>query len=111
MNLREFNQVQIDQMIFMVIGKIQRFYTKYMNESFNTIIQSLISSQNVIQRLMILRKTVENLEDVMEIVNKNFKQADEAMIQMHTQARAKMSIEYIKSTYLNKGDPFADPRL
>lgn len=46
----------------------------------------------------------------MDIVNKNFKQADEAMIQMHTQARAKMSIEYIKSTYLNKGDPFSDPR-
>lgn len=51
-----------------------------MKENFNSIIQSLINSQNVIQRVLILRKNLEVLEDVMDIVNKNFKSADDAMI-------------------------------
>jgi hypothetical protein len=54
-----------------------------MKENFNLIIQSIINSNNVIERILILRKTLEGLEDVMDIVNKNFKSADEAMVSMH----------------------------
>jgi len=36
----------------------------------------------------------------MDIVNKNFKMADDNMIKLHAQARARMSIEYIKQSYL-----------
>lgn len=35
-------------MIFMVMGCIQKLYQKYMKENFNTIIQGIINSSNVI---------------------------------------------------------------
>lgn len=70
-----------------------------MKESLNVLIQSLIESKSIITRVQLIRHHLESLEDVLEIVNKNFKAADENMIRMHTQARARMSMEYIKQTY------------
>ena len=36
----------------------------------------------------------------MEIVNRHIRFADDNMIKLHAQARARMSIEYIKQNYL-----------
>ena len=38
----------------------------------------------------------------MDIVNKNFKTADDNLIKIHTQTRARMAVEYIKSTYIGQ---------
>lgn len=71
-----------------------------MRESINVLLQVLLESRRVESRILILRKHLEALEGVMDIVNKNFKIADDNMIKMHAQARARMSIEYIKQSYL-----------
>lgn len=73
-----------------------------MKESITILIQSLFESKSVIERVLLLRTSLEALEGIMDIVNKNFKTADDNLIRMHTQARARLSIEYIKQTYLTK---------
>lgn len=43
----------------------------------------MIESRSVLTRVQLLRHHLESLEDVLEIVNNNFKVADENLIRMH----------------------------
>ncbi|KRX01904.1 Ribosomal protein S5 domain 2-type fold [Pseudocohnilembus persalinus] len=111
MNFREFSIDQLDQVIFQTIHHIQKLYTRYMKENINILIQSLIESRSVLTRVQLLRHHLESLEDVLEIVNNNFKVADENLIRMHAQARARMSMEYIRQAYFagQKESSFTNP--
>jgi len=60
----------------------------------------MIESQNIIQRVLLLKKNLENLQSVLEVVAKNFKLVDDSLIRMQTQTKARLSIEYIKSNYI-----------
>lgn len=67
-----------------------------MKENINLLIQSVLESKNVVDRVLFLRLNLESLNDVMDLVNRNFKLADDNLIRMQTQTRAKLSMEYIR---------------
>ncbi|KAL4480128.1 hypothetical protein ABPG74_020644 [Tetrahymena malaccensis] len=99
-NLSEANTEMIDRMIFQIIGGIAKLYQRYMKENINLLIQTTLESKNVVERVLFLRQNLESLNDVMEIVNRNFKLADDNLIRMQTQTRARLSMEYIRQAYL-----------
>lgn len=73
--------------------------SNYLKESASEFIQKIFETDTYIQRLILLRKQLEAISAVMDIVQKNFKQADTQMVKMHQISMAKLATEYIKQTY------------
>ena len=71
-----------------------------MKENMNYLIQTILESRNIHDRVVLLRINMEALNDVMDLVSKNYKLADENQIRMQAQTRARLSMEYIRSAYL-----------
>ena len=53
-----------------------------MKENINLLIQSILESKHIADRILFLRFNLESLNDVMELVNRNFKIADDNLIRM-----------------------------
>lgn len=70
-----------------------------MKESTNVLTQCMLESRSVAERVLLLRISLEELNSVMDIVSRKFKLADDNLIRMQTQARARLSMEYIRQTY------------
>lgn len=67
-----------------------------MKENINTFLQTIIESRSILNRILLIKKHLQNIDNVLEIVNANFKNADDSIIRQHALARARLSIEYIK---------------
>lgn len=48
-----------------------------MKENMNYLIQTILESRNILERVVMLRINMEALNDVMDLVSKNYKLADE----------------------------------
>jgi len=83
-----------------IIAGVSKLYQRYMKENMNYLIQTILESRNIHDRVVLLRINMEALNDVMDLVSKNYKLADENQIRMQAQTRARLSMEYIRSAYL-----------
>lgn len=48
------------------------------------------------------------MNSMLDIVNKNFRNADDQIMRLHAQAKARGAIDYIKNTYFGKDKDHAD---
>ncbi|CAD8145644.1 unnamed protein product [Paramecium octaurelia] len=91
---------QIDEIVYQVAAGLSKLQTNNLKLNTSQFVQQLLESQTYIERLFILRKQLENMQGVLDLVNKHFKESDSSLLKLHQQTLAKLATEYIRQNYL-----------
>ncbi|CAD8160202.1 unnamed protein product [Paramecium pentaurelia] len=91
---------QVDELVFQIASGLSKLLTNNLKMNTSNFVQQLLESQTYIDRLFILRKQLENMSGVLDLVNKHFKEADSSLLKLHQQTLAKLATEYIRQNYL-----------
>ncbi|CAK81801.1 unnamed protein product (macronuclear) [Paramecium tetraurelia] len=91
---------QVDELVFQIAAGLSKLFTNNLKMNTSNFVQQLLESQTYIDRLFILRKQLENMSGVLDLVNKHFKEADSSLLKLHQQTLAKLATEYIRQNYL-----------
>ncbi|CAD8146121.1 unnamed protein product [Paramecium octaurelia] len=91
---------QVDELVFQIAAGLSKLLTSNLKMNTSNFVQQLLESQTYIDRLFILRKQLENMSGVLDLVNKHFKEADSSLLKLHQQTLAKLATEYIRQNYL-----------
>ncbi|CAD8166219.1 unnamed protein product [Paramecium octaurelia] len=91
---------QVDELVFQIAAGLSKLFTNNLKMNTSNFVQQLLESQTYIDRLFILRKQLENISGVLDLVNKHFKEADSSLLKLHQQTLAKLATEYIRQNYL-----------
>ncbi|CAD8145217.1 unnamed protein product [Paramecium pentaurelia] len=91
---------QVDELVFQIAAGLSKLLTNNLKMNTSNFVQQLLESQTYIDRLFILRKQLENMSGVLDLVNKHFKEADSSLLKLHQQTLAKLATEYIRQNYL-----------
>ncbi|CAD8064510.1 unnamed protein product [Paramecium sonneborni] len=93
---------QVDELVFQIASGLSKLQSNNLKMNTSNFVQQLLESQTYIDRLFILRKQLENMSGVLDLVNKHFKEADSSLLKLHQQTLAKLAIEYIRQNYLKE---------
>ncbi|CAD8158707.1 unnamed protein product [Paramecium pentaurelia] len=91
---------QIDEIVYQVAAGLSKLQTNNLKLNTTQFVQQLLESQTYIERLFILRKQLENMSGVLDLVEKYFKESDSSLLKLHQQTLAKLATEYIRQNYL-----------
>ncbi|CAK68840.1 unnamed protein product (macronuclear) [Paramecium tetraurelia] len=91
---------QVDELVFQIAAGLSKLLTNNLKMNTSNFVQQLLESQTYIDRLFILRKQLENMSGILDLVNKHFKEADSSLLKLHQQTLAKLATEYIRQNYL-----------
>ncbi|CAD8074774.1 unnamed protein product [Paramecium sonneborni] len=91
---------QIDELVYQVAAGLSKLQTNSLKLNTSQFVQQLLESQSYVERLFILRKQLENMSGVLDLVNKHFKESDQSLLKLHQQTLAKLATEYIRQNYL-----------
>ncbi|CAD8076184.1 unnamed protein product [Paramecium sonneborni] len=93
---------QVDELVFQIASGLSKLLTNNLKMNTSNFVQQLLESQTYIDRLFILRKQLENMSGVLDLVNKHFKEADSSLLKLHQQTLAKLATEFIRQNYLKE---------
>ncbi|CAD8067660.1 unnamed protein product [Paramecium primaurelia] len=91
---------QIDEIVYQVAAGLSKLQTNNLKLNTSQFVQQLLESQTYIERIFILRKQLENMSGVLDLVEKYFKESDSSLLKLHQQTLAKLATEYIRQNYL-----------
>ncbi|CAD8070226.1 unnamed protein product [Paramecium sonneborni] len=91
---------KIDELVYQVAAGLSKLQTNNLKLNTSQFVQQLLESQSYVERLFILRKQLENMSGVLDLVNKHFKESDSSLLKLHQQTLAKLATEYIRQNYL-----------
>lgn len=97
--LKEFSRVETDKYIYRILLEMVDL-SAYLKDSINVVIQTILERRSIMERVVFMRKYLQQISSVLEVVNRSLFAADEALIRDYTAQRARMSIDYIKNNYL-----------
>jgi Lon-like ATP-dependent protease len=93
---------QLDEMFYKIIEDYNKL-ALLTKENMNNFIQTFLETETKIARVVLIKRKLEELLKIVEMVHKNLKAADDSMLRMHEQSKAKLGIELIKNLYLTQG--------
>jgi Lon-like ATP-dependent protease len=99
----------LDQYLNQILGEMLKL-TGYTKENINTFVQAYLEQKSIISRLFMVRKKLEETKGVLEIVNKSFQYADEQIWKFHEQAKARLSLDFIRTNYFSGEAPAGKPK-
>jgi Lon-like ATP-dependent protease len=99
----------LDQYLNQVLGELLKL-TSYTKENINIFVQAFLEQKSLISRLFMIRKKLEETKGVLEIVNKSFQYADEQIWKFHEQAKARLSLDFIRTNYFSGETPGGKPK-
>lgn len=100
---------EVDELVYQVALGLSKLQNSHLKVGTVVFVQQLIESETYIERLLLVRRQLELTAQVMELVNKHFKEADQSMMKLHQQTLAKLATEYIRQNYLR--EPIQQPHF
>jgi hypothetical protein len=68
-NLTEINKYQIDELLYKIAAGIAKL-SYFFKENPNLLIQTLLESRSYVKRVLLIRKKLEEINSMLDIVNK-----------------------------------------
>lgn len=102
-NNKNYDPEKLDEMLCLVVGECNKI-TNYTKENLQHFIQAFLEQRSLIARLFMVKKKLEEIKNVLDIVNRSIQYADEQIWKFHEQAKAKLSLDYIRSNYFTPSE-------
>jgi Lon-like ATP-dependent protease len=106
---KNFDHEKLDELLYQILGDCHKL-TGYTKEGLQQFIQAFLEQRSIISRMFMMKRKLEEVKSVLEIVTKSIQYADEQIWKYHEQAKAKLSLDYIRSKYFNGDSINATPK-
>lgn len=90
---------KLDELLYGIVSEVGKV-NGYLKDNFHEFFQMFLEQTNPITRLFIVKKKLDELFRVVDIISKSMKAAEDSIRKSHDMAKARLSIEYIKNNYL-----------
>jgi len=97
---KKFDNEKLDEFLCQILADMNKL-SGYTKESLQHFIQAFLEQRSIIARMFMLKKKLEEVKGVLDIVNKSIQYADEQIWKYHEQAKARLSLDYIRSNYFS----------
>lgn len=97
--VKDLELEKLDELLYSIVAEIGRV-SNLTKESFPEFFQAFLEQTNPITRLFVVKKKLDDIYKVLDIMSKGMKSAEEQIRKTHEMAKARLSIEYIKNNYL-----------
>lgn len=67
MNFADMNNDQIDQFLFTILNQSLKLHNRFMKENINNFLQTIIESRSILNRILLVKKHLQNIESVLEV--------------------------------------------
>lgn len=95
---KTFTNEKLDEMLCLIVGECYKL-SNYTKENLQQFIQAFLEQRSLVSRLFMVKKKLEEIKNVLDIVNRSIQYADEQIWKFHEQAKARLSLDYIRSNY------------
>jgi len=97
---KNFDNEKLDELLCQLLTECHKL-TGYTKEGLQHFVQAFLEQRSVISRMFMIKKKLEEVRGVLDIVSKSIQYADEQIWKYHEQAKAKLSLDYIRNNYLS----------
>ena len=93
------NPEKLEELLYIIVGEMGKV-NSFMKENYQEFFQIYLEQRSPLVRLFMVKKKLEELQNVLDIAGKSMKEAEDSIRKIHEVAKARLSIEYIKNNFL-----------